>query len=68
MASNRTKNKKLVSFSIDINTLNKFDAMCRGASINKSLLIENIMKNLSINTNQNKFLEDLQYFLENYEE
>jgi len=68
MASNRTKNKKLVSFSVDTNTLIKFNKMCKDTSINKSLLIENIMKKLLIKSSNNTASKDLKYFLENYEE
>jgi hypothetical protein len=42
--------------------------MCKDTSINKSLLIENIMKKLLIKSSNNTASKDLKYFLENYEE
>ena len=44
MASNKTKNKKLVSYSIDTNLVEHFNKYCEINSINKSLFIENYIK------------------------
>jgi len=44
MASHKTKNKKLVSYSIDKNIIKVFNEYCKNNSINKSLLIENYIK------------------------
>jgi len=66
MASNRTKNKKLASFSIDVDILEEFNKKCKICSINKSLLVENIMKDFIKKHQSIGTPEDLNYFLENY--
>jgi len=67
MASNRTKNKKLASFSVDVDILKEFNKKCKTCSINKSLLIENIMKDFIKKYQSPNTPEDLNYFLEHYE-
>ncbi len=44
MAGHKTKNKKLVSFSINEDVVFLFNKHCEKNSINKSLFIENVMK------------------------
>jgi hypothetical protein len=60
MGGHKTKNKKLVSFSVDEETLRSFNKLCKQRSINKSLFIQNFMKAV-LGTP-----EDLKYYLENY--
>lgn len=53
MASHKTKSKQLVSFSINKQVLNKFKIQCDRNAINKSLLIEHYMKEISNNYKSN---------------
>jgi metal-responsive CopG/Arc/MetJ family transcriptional regulator len=52
MASNRTKNKKLVSYTIDTKLLFEFNEHCKKNSINKSMFIENFIKNVLQNNSK----------------
>jgi hypothetical protein len=46
MTSHKTKGKKLVSYTVDNTLIDQFNEYCKKNSINKSLLIQNYIKEL----------------------